>query len=90
VDPSGRPVPGAGVWSFTTRPLRLLLRAEAGEQLAGLAAPMSRLAGLSSWLDSPVRLILFSLIALLGWGIVTFLAVRLAIVSAGRRRGEGT
>jgi hypothetical protein len=51
---------------------------------------MSRLAGLSSLLDSPVSLILFSLIALLGWGIVTFLAVRLAIVSAGRRRGEGT
>ena len=59
------------------------------DRLAGLEAPMARLAGLSSLLDRPGRLILFSLIALLGWGIVTFLAVRLAIVSAGRRRGEG-
>jgi hypothetical protein len=40
-------------------------------------------------LDRPGRLVLLSLIALLGWGIVTFLAVRLAIVSAWRRRGEG-
>jgi hypothetical protein len=59
------------------------------ERLSALEAPMSRLAGLSSLLDRPGRLVLLSLIALLGWGIVTFLAVRLAIVSAWRRRGEG-
>jgi hypothetical protein len=49
---------------------------------------MSQLAGLSSLFDRPGRLILLSLIALWGWGIVTFLAVRLAILSAWRRRGE--
>jgi hypothetical protein len=59
------------------------------ERLAGLEEPMSRLAGLSSLLDRPVRLALFSLIALLSWGIVTFLAVRFAIISASRRSREG-
>jgi hypothetical protein len=51
---------------------------------------MSQLAGLTSLVDRPGRLILFSLIALLSWGIVTFLAVRFAIVSASRRTREGS
>jgi hypothetical protein len=50
---------------------------------------MSRHAGFTSLLDHPGRLVLFSLIGLLSWGIVTFLAVRFAIISASRRSGAG-
>jgi len=41
-------------------------------------------------LYNPGRLILFSLIGLLSWGIVTFLAVRLAIISATRSTRQGS
>ena len=62
------------------------------ERLAALEAPMSRLAGIGV----AARCVRPASIAVqldwhwLGWGIVTFLAVRLAIVSAARRRGEAT
>jgi hypothetical protein len=45
---------------------------------------MTRLAALGSLFDRPMMLILIALAGLLAWGIVTFLAVRLAILSTGR------
>jgi len=54
------------------------------ERVAALEAPMSRLAALGSVLDRPLLLIAVGLLALAAWGVVTFLAVRLAIISAGR------
>ena len=54
------------------------------EQVGALAGPMSRLAALTSILDRPMLLIAMALAALAAWGLVTFLAVRMAIVSARR------
>jgi hypothetical protein len=45
---------------------------------------MGRLAALTSVLDRPVLLLLIGLAALGAWGLVTFVAVRMAIVSARR------
>jgi hypothetical protein len=54
------------------------------ERLAALDQPMSRLASLGSILESPWRLAVFALIGLAAWGVVTFGAVRMAIISAAR------
>jgi hypothetical protein len=45
---------------------------------------MARLAALGSVLDRPMMLIMIGLLALAAWGLVTFFAVRLAIISAAR------
>jgi hypothetical protein len=52
------------------------------EQVGALTGPMSTLASL---LNRPWMLLLIAAAALAAWGIVTFLAVRFAIVSAQRR-----
>jgi hypothetical protein len=54
------------------------------ERVAALAEPMGRIAALGSLLDRPWLLIAAAVIGLAAWGGVTFLAVRLAIVSAAR------
>ncbi len=54
------------------------------ERVGSLAEPMGRLAALTSVLDRPVLLLLVALAGLGAWGLVTFLAVRMAIVSARR------
>jgi hypothetical protein len=54
------------------------------QRVAALEAPMSRLAGLTGLFDRPLLLAFIALIALAAWGLVTFVAVRYAIVSAGR------
>ena len=54
------------------------------ERVAALEAPMSRLAALGSVLDRPLMLVVVGLLALAAWGLVTFLAVRFAIISATR------
>jgi len=54
------------------------------ERVAALGDPMSRLAALGSILDRPLLLVAIGLVALAAWGAVTFLAVRLAILSASR------
>jgi uncharacterized protein YoxC len=51
-------------------------------QVAALEQPMTRLAGI---LDHPVLLLACAVVGLALWGAVTFVAVRLAILSAGRR-----
>jgi hypothetical protein len=58
------------------------------EDVAGLREPMTRLATLALLLDHPI-LLGFLLVAGLGlWGAVTFLAVRLGILSvAGALKG---
>jgi Asp-tRNA(Asn)/Glu-tRNA(Gln) amidotransferase A subunit family amidase len=55
------------------------------ERVAALEEPMARLAALGSLFDRPGRFVLYGALALVAWGIVTFLAVRFAIVSAARR-----
>jgi hypothetical protein len=54
------------------------------ERVAGLEAPMTRLADLVAILDRPLALAALALFGLLAWGVVTFIAVRLAITSAAR------
>jgi hypothetical protein len=54
------------------------------ERVAALQEPMTRVAALGSILQSPARLIVIGLLALVFWGGVTFGAVRLAIISAAR------
>ena len=49
-----------------------------GELRDGLAA----VGGLTSILQRPLLLVFVGLLALLAWGVVTFLAVRFAIISA--------
>lgn len=56
------------------------------EQLSALSEPMSQLVAVAALLQRPGRLALFSLLGLAAWGIVTFAAVRFAIVSAHRAR----
>ena len=56
------------------------------EQLSALSEPMSQLVAVAGLLQRPGRLVLFSLLGLAAWGIVTFAAVRFAIVSAQRAR----
>jgi hypothetical protein len=59
------------------------------DRVAALEAPMSRLAALGSVLDRPLLLIGVGLLALAAWGVVTFLAVRFAIISAARAQPAG-
>jgi hypothetical protein len=47
---------------------------------------MTRLAALGGIVERPWLLVLVAALALLAWGVVTFFAVRLAILSAGRAR----
>lgn len=54
------------------------------ERVGALGDPMSRLANLGAILDRPGLLIMIGLVALAAWFGVTFLAVRLAIISATR------
>jgi hypothetical protein len=55
------------------------------ERVGALTEPMNRLVAVAGILDHPVLLVLAALGALAAWGLVTFVAVRLAIVSASRR-----
>jgi hypothetical protein len=54
------------------------------EHVAALEPPMTRLAALGAMLDRPGLLLLGAAIGLSAWGVITFVAVRLAIVSAAR------
>ena len=54
------------------------------ERLAALEGPMTRVAELGNLISSPWLIAIVGLVALLAWGAVTFVAVRLAIVSAAR------
>jgi len=54
------------------------------ERLASLEEPMTRVAELGSLFNRPWLLAIAGLVALTAWGAVTFVAVRLAIVSAAR------
>jgi hypothetical protein len=51
------------------------------ERVADLREPMTRLAALAALLDHPVLLAGLVLLGLGAWGAVTFLAVRLALLS---------
>jgi hypothetical protein len=52
------------------------------ERVADLREPMTRLAALGTALERPILLLAVALLGLGVWGVVTFLAVRLAILSA--------
>jgi hypothetical protein len=70
--------------------LRATLAAVAGlreplESLGRLEPPLARLAGAAGLLDHPLRIAIGGIIAMLVWGFVTFVAVRLAIGGALRR-----
>ena len=54
------------------------------ERVAMLEAPMSRLASAALVLDRPFLLVVLALCGMVLWGLVTYVAVRLAIVSANR------
>jgi hypothetical protein len=54
------------------------------ERVADLREPMTRLAALAVLLDRPILLAFLAVLGLAVWGGVTFLAVRLALLSAGR------
>jgi len=54
------------------------------ERVAALERPMSQLAELGSIFDRPLLLAGIAAFGLLAWGVVTFVAVRLAMVSAAR------
>ena len=54
------------------------------ERVADLREPMTRLAALGAVLDRPILGIALVLLGLGLWGVVTFFAVRLAILSASR------
>jgi hypothetical protein len=54
------------------------------ERVADLREPMTRLAALGTVLGQPLLLFLLAIAGLVLWGGVTFIAVRLAIVSASR------
>ena len=54
------------------------------ERVADLREPMTRLARLGAVLDHPILLIVLALVGLGLWGAVTYVAVRLAILSASR------
>lgn len=58
------------------------------EQVAELRDPMIRLAALGAAFDHPIVFALLALAALVAWGGVTFIAVRLAIVSAAGRHAR--
>ena len=55
------------------------------EQVGSLIAPLG---AVTSLLERPLLLVLAALIGLLAWGAVTFVAVKLAIVSAARTTGR--
>src|SRR5579864_2158999 len=59
------------------------------DRVAALGDPMSRLAGLGSILDRPWLLAGIGLLVLAGWGVVTFLAVRLAVGRALKNSASG-
>jgi hypothetical protein len=54
------------------------------ERVAALEPPMARLASLGSILERPWQLVAVAAFGLAAWGVVTFGAVRLAVVSAAR------
>jgi hypothetical protein len=54
------------------------------ERVAALDEPMSRLAAIGAILDRPLLLLGIGVLALAAWGLVTFFAVRFAILSASR------
>jgi hypothetical protein len=54
------------------------------ERVAALGEPMQRVAALGSIFNRPGLLIGLAILGLAAWGGVTFLAVRLAIISAAR------
>ena len=54
------------------------------ERLAALEAPMTRVAELGAIFDRPWLFAVVGLVALAAWGAVTFVAVKLAIVSASK------
>ena len=60
------------------------------EEVGSLAGPMGQLATLTSILNRPMLLVAIALGGLLAWGLVTFLAVRMAIVSARRADMDAT
>jgi hypothetical protein len=53
------------------------------DRVATLQGPITRLSSLGTLLDRPFLLALLGLIGLGVWGLVTFLAVHLAITRAG-------
>src|SRR5205085_1120950 len=53
-------------------------------RVAALDAPMSQLAALGTILNRPLLLVGIGALALAAWGLVTFVAVRFAILSASR------
>jgi len=59
------------------------------ERVGALEQPMARLATLVSLFDRPMRFVIWGIAALIAWGLVTFVAVRSAIVSARRSIGAG-
>src|SRR5688572_3628734 len=52
------------------------------ESLGRLEPPLTSLAGAARLLDHPIRIVIGGIVALLAWGVVTFVAVRLAIGGA--------
>jgi hypothetical protein len=56
------------------------------ERVAALQEPMSRVAALGDIIASPMRLVIYGVLALALWAGVTFAAVRLAIIRASLRR----
>jgi hypothetical protein len=54
------------------------------ERLAALEEPMTRVAALGSIFNRPWLFVIVGLVALAAWGAVTFVAVKLAIVSAAK------
>jgi len=54
------------------------------ERLAALEEPMTRVAELGSIVNRPWLFVIVGLVALAAWGAVTYVAVKLAIVSAAK------
>jgi hypothetical protein len=54
------------------------------ERLAALEGPMTRVAELGSIVNRPWLFVIVGLAALAAWGLVTFVAVKFAIVSAAK------
>jgi hypothetical protein len=54
------------------------------ERLSALEAPMTQVAELGSIFNRPWLFAIVGLVALVAWGAVTFVAVKLAIVSAAK------
>ena len=54
------------------------------ERLSALEEPMTRVAELGSIINRPWLFVIVGLVALVVWGAVTYVAVKLAIVSAAK------